>query len=142
MRDALLDTKLAVTFLVREGVTPEQAQRCIYRWSIEAKITNYGGIRRNQAKWKLSELVAACKSAGIGSDYNRAHQLVYAERGHPSERPCEDCGVDPAEEWAHLDGPGWTLDPTRYAALCVRCHRLYDENLRKGLAPRRTSNVT
>lgn len=54
-----VSTPLAVAFLVRDGITEEQAREAIYRWCHLGWITNHGSVTRGRALWNLGELKRA-----------------------------------------------------------------------------------
>jgi len=68
--------------------------------------------------------------------YQAAHDRVRGVKGRASDWPCWSCGRS-AKDWAydHTDpdektwegnGRRYSLDPSHYRPMCVRCHRRFD----------------
>lgn len=61
---------------------------------------------------------------GRGDSYGLAHSRLLQERGRADDYPCAVCGKDTGRrEWAFDEPVGWSMDLTRYAPMCVECHR-------------------
>lgn len=75
---------------------------------------------------------------GNNSEYRMIHLWVERQLGRPSE--CENCGTTEAKifHWANLSNE-YRKDLSDWARLCVTCHHLIDDSLRKLFAkPRKT----
>jgi len=57
------------------------------------------------------------------------HLRLRRERGRASEYACVDCG-EAAEEWSFDEPSGYSVDLSRYAPRCIRCHREHDLAIR------------
>lgn len=75
---------------------------------------------------------------GDAANYATVHGRLRAARGRAAEHTCS-CGA-PAKHWAYLhDDPderfqpgvgAYSLDLTRYAPMCVPCHKKFDLSLK------------
>lgn len=54
-----VSTDVAAAFIVRDGVTAEDARKWIYNASGRGEITNYGKSGKGKASWDLGEIQAA-----------------------------------------------------------------------------------
>lgn len=72
--------------------------------------------------------------------YEQAHLRLKNDRGPASASECFTCG-DRAAEWAYMGGDPneisegrsvYSLDQSRYEAMCVPCHRRHDRAARDG----------
>lgn len=76
------------------------------------------------------------RQRGAIPGYGGAHDRVRAIRGSASDHCCAHCG-GLATQWAYdhtdpnrvVDGRGrpYSLDPNRYMAMCIPCHRRLDK---------------
>lgn len=66
--------------------------------------------------------------------YAQAHLRLKIDRGRPREYECVSCGAQ-AREWAYMGGcpdertergRKYSVDQSRYAPMCVSCHRRQD----------------
>lgn len=74
---------------------------------------------------------------GEHATYTAHHHWVRYYLGRPSE--CENCGVTEGRfEWANLSGE-YLRELSDWARLCVRCHRLIDDVVRKSWETRKTN---
>lgn len=74
--------------------------------------------------------------------YSQAHLRLKVDRGRAADYPCLTC-AKPAREWAYLGGDPleltdpksgcvYSLDQSRYAAMCRNCHKRRDRALADG----------
>ena len=71
--------------------------------------------------------------------YRAAHRRIEAEHGPAWSHECQGCGGD-AAEWAYngqddgelesSEGLAYSITPSFYVPLCVRCHRAHDRTAR------------
>jgi hypothetical protein len=57
--------------------------------------------------------------------YYGCHRRVRTVRGRAGDQACTRCGK-PACHWAQIHGTD-PADPQNYEAMCISCHRVYDQ---------------
>lgn len=68
---------------------------------------------------------------GDDATYDAKHQRVHKARGSAKKQMCEaECG-QPAQEWATVHGTDGLDVMADYVALCISCHRWYDDGISK-----------
>lgn len=75
---------------------------------------------------------------GERASYSAHHHWVKYHLGKASE--CENCGKGERFEWANISGE-YLRELSDWVSLCVRCHRLIDDVIRRSWLGRKGINI-
>lgn len=101
-------------------------------WNKGRKMTDYPqcGFQKGHCNWRMDYQFGTNNSSWKGNKvlYRALHTFISSRKGKASEFSCVDCGRQ-AREWSNIDH-SYRRILDDYDPRCVKCHKIYDKQLK------------